>query len=205
MGLIAVFAAITKYRLANTIIASVLGFLWLWMGIVYNLIYFTAINKGAYMFGVLFVVQGILILYAVFYKKSISFRFKSDAHGIAGLIMITFALVVYPILGYILGHVYPASPTFGLPCPTTIFTLGILLWTDKRLPLVLVIIPLIWSIVGFSAASSLGMKEDISLLIAGVLFSTMASFQHKISGKDGVLTGKDTIIPDTVKKSKQIW
>lgn len=33
---------------SDKIISSMLGFLWIWIGIVYHLIFFTAINKAAY-------------------------------------------------------------------------------------------------------------------------------------------------------------
>ena len=45
-------------------IACILGFLWLWMGIVYHWLHFTHINKAAYAFGALFVLQGLLLLFA---------------------------------------------------------------------------------------------------------------------------------------------
>jgi hypothetical protein len=54
---------------------------------------------------------------------------------------VVFALVLYPVIGYTFGHIYPSSPTFGLPCPTTIFTFGIFLWSDKRLPVAILVIP----------------------------------------------------------------
>lgn len=101
-------------------------------------------------------------------KKSLLFRFRSDRYGFTGGALIVYALLVYPLLGYFLGHIFPASPTFGLPCPTTIFTFGMLLLTEKRLPPAVMIIPFLWSFVGFTAALKLGIKEDIGLLVAGL-------------------------------------
>ncbi len=80
-----------------------------------------------------------------------------------------YALIIYPMLSYFNGHIFPASPTFGLPCPTTIFTFGILLWTSQRVPIFLLIIPFLWSLVGGSAAFLLGILEDTGLPIAGML------------------------------------
>jgi hypothetical protein len=76
--------------------------------------------------------------------------------------------VIYPLLGYFLGHVYPSSPTFGLPCPTTIFTIGTLLLAGKT-PRAVFIIPLLWSVIGFKAAISLGAEEDTFLLLSGAI------------------------------------
>jgi hypothetical protein len=92
--------------------------------------------------------------------------------------LILYALILYPIVGSLLGHVYPSSPTFGLPCPTTIFTFGMLLWVRKP-PLIVLIIPVLWSIVGFSAALQLGIKEDIGLPMAAALVIILQVFATK--------------------------
>ena len=158
-----------KHQKADKIINSILSFFWLWMGIVYHLIHFSPINKAAYLFGTVFIIQGIIFLYfGVFRSDTLSYRFKSDFPGMLGITFIFFALIIYPILAYALGHVYPKTPTFGLPCPTTIFTFGILLFTVKKIPWYLIIIPLLWSLIGFSAAMQLSIEEDFGLVVAGI-------------------------------------
>ena len=107
--------------------AAILSFFWIWMGIIYHIINFSAINKAAYIFGAAFIFQGILFLYMGFFRQKITFRFYFDIYGITGGFLILFALILYPVLGYFQGHIYPSSPTFGLPCPTIIFTFGLLL------------------------------------------------------------------------------
>jgi hypothetical protein len=87
--------------------------------------------------------------------------------------------MIYPTLGYFLGHIYPKSPTFGLPCPTTIFTFGLLLWTDVKLPKTILIIPFLWSLVGFTAALTLGILEDTGLLVSGVLGVGLILFRDR--------------------------
>jgi hypothetical protein len=42
------------------------------------------------------------------------------------------------------------------------------LWVDKKCPLFILIIPLLWSVIGFLAAFSMGVREDIGLLISGL-------------------------------------
>lgn len=85
-------------------------------------------------------------------------------------LLIAYAMIVYPVIGTVLGHGYPSSPSFGVaPCPTTIFTFGLLLCTNARVPKSLLVIPLIWSLIGFYAAVSLGIREDIGLLLAGLV------------------------------------
>ena len=150
-------------------ISGLLAFFWLWMGVVYHLIYFTTINKAAYLFGAVFIFQAMLFLAFGVFQSKLSFAFRSDGYGITGIILIVFALIIYPVLGYSFGHGYPYSPTFGLPCPTTIFTFGLLLLCEKRCPLGILVIPFVWSIIGFTAAFNFGIVEDTGLLVSGVI------------------------------------
>ena len=179
LALVATYFLIFRKSYSDKIIVFVLAFLWLWMGIVYHLIYFSSINKAAILFGSLFIIQGLLLFYFGIMKDKLKFQFRLNRYGITGMALIMFALIVYPLLGYWLGHAYPDSPTFGLPCPTTIFTFGILLFSSSRIPFSVIIIPAIWSIIGFSAAISLGMKEDTGLLIAGLICTIMTIHKNK--------------------------
>ena len=165
MAVFAVFFATRTAPASDKVVSFILAFFWLWMGIMYHISFFAAINKVAYLFGALFIAQGVMFFY---HKKDLVFRFHRDVYGITGAVLMFFALVMYPAWSYFIGHDFPASPTFGLPCPTTIFTFGMLLWTDKKCPPSLLVIPFLWSLTGFSAAILLGMTEDTGLLIAGV-------------------------------------
>jgi Family of unknown function (DUF6064) len=179
IGSAAIYLAIRPLPGSNGMISAVLAFLWLWMGIVYHLIFFTAINKAAYVFGFTFILQGILFLSLGVLQNKLSFSFRPDASGITGIILILFALIMYPVLGYTIGHRYPLSPTFGLPCPTTIFTFGLLLLTDKKFPIAILIIPFIWSVIGFTAAFQFGIVEDTGLLVSGLLSLSMLLYRNR--------------------------
>lgn len=90
-------------------------------------------------------------------------------------------MVGYPLIGYFAGHVYPESPAFGLtPCPATVFTFGMLLMTDKKVPVLYLVIPLLWAIGGFIPVS-IGVTEDIGLIIAGFLGTAMIIYRDRIS------------------------
>ena len=100
--------------------------------------------------------------------------------SILGVCFILYAMVVYPLLGLAFGHSYPRAPMFGVaPCPTTIFTFGILLWSTKSVPAYVLVIPFLWSIVGMSAAVSLRVPQDYGIAIAGVLGSAMILIQNR--------------------------
>jgi hypothetical protein len=178
-ALIALALVFTQYRNKDIIITCILASLVAWTGIVYHLLYFTAINKAAYLFGTLFILQSLFFLYGGIQKKLFHFNYKADLVHWIGLLFILYGLLVYPIAGYFSGHRYPSCPTFGLPCPTTIFVFGMLLLSEKRIPFAYVIIPLLWSLIGFLAALSFGIYEDTGLLVAGVAGTTLILLRNR--------------------------
>jgi hypothetical protein len=67
-----------------------------------------------------------------------------------------------------LGRAFPQIPTFGLPCPTTIFTIGMLAFLSSPFPRYVFAIPIAWALVGTQAALLFGIYEDLGLLAAGL-------------------------------------
>ncbi|MGB8374869.1 MAG: DUF6064 family protein [Salegentibacter sp.] len=162
---------LTVFRLKNSAsyINGILAFMWLWMGVAYHWWHFAPVNPAAYLFGILFVLQGLIFLwFSIFRSDRLVYKFNLSLSGIAGILFLLYAFLIYPRLSAHFGHSYPQSPTFGLPCPTVIFTFGILLFAGKAFPKFVAFIPFLWSLIGFSAAISLGIKEDIGLIVAGI-------------------------------------
>ena len=160
-------------------VAGVLAFLWAWMGVVYHGWYFSRINPAAYLFAGAFLLQAALLLHAGLSRAGPTFRARMDAAGIAGVVMVAYALIVYPLIGYAVGQRYPAAPTFGLPCPTTIFTFGVLLWAAPRVPPHLLVIPTAWSVLGVFAARSHGIVQDYALPVAALIACGMAVWMRR--------------------------
>ncbi len=167
LALIAV--AFLPTRIRPAIIPIGLALLWTWMGAVYHLLFFRKINPAATVFGVAFLLEAVLLLAWALQTRELSFRPRHTPRAWAGAGLLVFALVIYPRLAVTFGHFYPAQPTFGLPCPTTIVTLALLLWATPIPPWQVWAIPILWSGIGSSAAFLLGMREDFGLLIAGLL------------------------------------
>jgi Family of unknown function (DUF6064) len=176
---VAIYSALKPNSKSDKIISIVLAFFWLWMGIVYHFIFFTAINQAAYLFGAFFIIQSILFFIFGVFQNKFSFHFRFDKYGITGMLLIVFALIIYPILGYFFGHIYPSTPTFGLPCPTTIFTFGFLLLNVKKCPPTILIIPFIWSVIGFMAAFQFGILEDTGLFAASLITTFLLIYRNK--------------------------
>lgn len=172
-ALYVIILALKNTNYSNKVIISILIFYWSWMGLVYHILFFSRINPAAYVFGIVFILQALLLYKAGIRDKKLNFIWQNNLESYTGAILILYALIIYPLLGMYLGHSYPGNPTFGLPCPTTIFTFGILLWSIKKVPYYILIIPIIWAIFGLPAALSLGVKEDIGLIIAAILTATL--------------------------------
>jgi uncharacterized protein DUF6064 len=152
-------------RWSDGAIGAVLAGLWLWMGVQYHWRFFRAINPAATIFAVAFVTEAALLTWFSV-RGRLGFAAETSVEGALGLTLLIYAFVVYPAVGWALGHRYPAAPTFGLPCPTTIATLGLLLWTRGRAPLPVMIVPWAWALIGSVGALQLGVREDLGLPVA---------------------------------------
>jgi hypothetical protein len=153
----------------RTMAIGVLGALWIWMGVVYHWVYFSPINPVARVFALLFVTQGILLIWAGPVRRRMSLASQpGGAQAAVGALLVVYALAGYPLVAMLAGQTYPAMPTFGLPCPTVIFTFAVLS-ASTGTPKTLFIIPLLWAAIGTSVAVSLGVVEDYALLPAALI------------------------------------
>lgn len=154
---------------AGRMIGAILALAWAWNGVVYHVLFFATINFWADLFGAFFVVEALLLLWIGVVRGRLDFRVGRDVYSWIGVALAIFALAIYPLIGWGLGHAWPRAPMFGVaPCPMTIFTMGLLLLAAGRAPLYLAIIPVLWSLVGGTAAWFLGVTEDLALPVAGL-------------------------------------
>jgi hypothetical protein len=170
LGSSAVLLTLGLHRYGDKIVSGILAVLWLWTGLVYHVLFFAPINPIAILFGAAFIGQAVIWVFAGVVLDRLRFRIGRDLPSAAGGACIVYAMALYPLIGYLLGHGYPRSPSFGItPCPLTIFTFGLLLWSRVRVPRYVLAIPAAWSVVGTSAAVSLGIVEDLGLLVAALV------------------------------------
>jgi Family of unknown function (DUF6064) len=162
-----VFVAVPR-RWSGVGISAILAFLWAWIGCAYHLAFFTAINPLAYVFAGVSLIGAAVFLWQGVIRRSLEFRLVAGIRKAIGLVFIVFALMVYPAWSYAVGHRYPALPTFGLPCPTTIFTVGMLAFLVAPYPRSVFVVPILWCFVGTQAAFLLGVPQDLGLGVAGV-------------------------------------
>jgi len=190
-GVVAVLLAVYARGNSGRLVSGILAALWLWMSLAYHLAFFASINRAAMFFAALFAVQAALFVWIVFRTPVISYRPKSLVSTILGAVLVGYALVIYPAISYAVGHRYPTAPTFGLPCPTTIFSLGLLVWAGTALPRRVLIVPLVWSAVGTSAAVSLGMVEDFGLLVSAIAVVIWVPLGRRVTPNAGTAPEPD--------------
>lgn len=170
LGVIVTFATIRSNKTSSRIISATLGLFWVWMGIIYHIMHFSSINPIARLFGVLFVLQGIILVAVGCISDRLKFQFTIKPIPIIGALFIAYSMIVYPLIGTLVGHSYPRAPMFGVaPCPTTIFTLGLLLIASIRIPIYIVIIPLLWSVIATTAAVKLHVPQDFGLGVSAII------------------------------------
>lgn len=169
LGIFVVLLAIWNGTHSGRIVSAILVFYWLWVGLVFNLLYFSPIFPMAITFVFLFVLQAVILIFAGVFKGTLSFKFKMDLYGIMGVILVIYSMVGYPAIEYLLGRGYPSLLPFGLvPCPMTVFTLGVFLWSERKPKWNVISIPILYSLSGIIPIS-IGIVEDVGLVASGLI------------------------------------
>jgi len=153
-------------RRASQFLSGILALHWGWAGVAYHWAYFRAINPAAGLFGALFLVEAAVMLWLGVLRGRLTFQVRDAGWDRLAVAFVVFALL-YPVVGLVTGLAYPRLPSFGVPCPTTMLTLGALLLGPRRGARLAAVVPLLWAGVGSSAAFALGIRADWVMLLAG--------------------------------------
>ena len=166
LGFIALALVLLRTRLSGSVICGILALLWAWAGLAYHLVFFRAINPLAPLFAVAFVAQAGLFLWYGTVQRRLQFQWTSDARGAAAAGLAVYALVAYPAIALALRADPLEVAGFGLPCPTTIFTVAMLGFLKPGFPRRIFIVPGLWALIGVHAKLRLGIYEDLVLVAA---------------------------------------
>lgn len=169
LGVLAVVLLVRQRSYTSVGISAILTLLWVWQALAYHLAFFTAINPLAHGFAALFMGGAAVFFWQGVVCRKLIFKITVGWRIRAGWSLIIFAWFIYPAWTYSAGHRYPAFPTFGLPCPTTLFTIGLLAFLVKPYPRSVLIVPILWCFVGSQAAFLFDVQADLALIIAAVL------------------------------------
>ncbi len=200
LGVAAIILAVNKPPFADKVIAGILAGFWLWTGGMFYLTFFSEINPAAFLFGALFILQGVMLVIVGVGQPTVRFHVRRDIYGIMGACFALYAAVIYPFLGMFFGH-RPFTPLFGIaPCSAIMFTWSMLLWTEQLVPKRLLMIPGLLSLVSFVAVFHLGRPEAIMLPVSAVVTVSMLLYRDRIP--HGALTHKRAMhSPPGMKRS----
>lgn len=179
VGIFALLMVCSRYKRKNFVIAIYLSFIWLWSGLVYHIGFFSELNKPAFIFGGLFALQGFLVLYDHLAHIKLNFSFNKTFIDGIGIFLILFGIIIYPLISWMSVGEYNHIIAVGLPCPTTIATIGFLMLNKKKTNWYLFIIPSLWSIVGVSAALNFGVYQDFMMLFAAIIWISTEKMKRK--------------------------
>jgi hypothetical protein len=157
----------------DRVACALMAMLWAWSGLIYCCGFLSRLTPLGYVFGAVFAIQAGLMLHMGVVRHDVKFWTHTGPRHLAGILLVFYALVAYPSLAALLGHFYPNSPSFGVPTPVTIFTLGMLLLTRAPYARLLFVVPLFWTVMGTWLAFELHLREDIALIVAAALVLTM--------------------------------
>lgn len=180
LALVAIAAVLRPQRWSGVAVPVILGVLWAWIAIAYHLAFFARINPAAHAFAALSLVGAGVFIWQGVIRRRLAFQWVPGPTATVGTTLIFFALVVYPVWSALDGQPYPQTPTFGLPCPTTIFTIGMLCFAVRPMPRSPLIVPVLWCLVGAQAAFFLGVQPDLGLVAAGMVgLGLLATANHR--------------------------
>ena len=153
---------------SGLVVSLILAFLWAWLAVAYHFFFFSRINPLAYVFAGVSLAGALVLAWEGVIRRRLRFAWVGGPRGATGVLLVAFALVFYPAWSWLAGHRYPGMPTFGLPCPTTIFTIGMLAFLVTPHPRSPLVVPILWCAVGVQAAILLGVPQDFGLVVAGL-------------------------------------
>jgi Family of unknown function (DUF6064) len=162
-GLMLILLALWRPRFHGRLIALVLAVLWAYVAWSFFWIRYATINWAAVCVAPAFALEALLLLAVGGMRDRLGFDRRSSAQRI-GLALAVFAVAIYPLLGPLFGRPWSAAEAFGIaPDPTAIGTLGLLILARGRLALLLMPVPLLWTL---ASGATLWAMEDPEVWVA---------------------------------------
>ncbi len=125
-------------------VPALLAVAWISAGYAFYIGLYANLNWAAWWLGVIFVGQGILLLACILRQAG---ERRGAALNRMGWGIAAFGLLVWPLLAPLMGRTWSGIEVFGLaPGPTVVVSLGLIM-TLPRFRVLLLPVPLLWSVV----------------------------------------------------------
>jgi Family of unknown function (DUF6064) len=167
-------------------IGTVVAAGWFWVAIGWHFLVFAGLNFMAPLYGAAFMGEGMLLVWST-WRGRLAFRLRRDPCGWAGLALAVVAVVGYPLVDWFTGLDWAAVRVAGLaPCPTALLTMSFLLLAEGRKPLLLMLIPVLWTLVAGTSGWSLAIPQDTVLPLAAIGAVTLMLWSNRRRAADPV-------------------
>ncbi len=133
---------------SGRVVAAVLAACWLWVAWAFHWQRYATINWAADYFAAGFVLQALLLIWIGVARDRLRFDSNPSTRARIGAAIFSFALIVQPFLGLLVGRHWSQLELFGVaPDPTALATVGLLL-AAHRVPWVALPLPVLWCLIG---------------------------------------------------------
>lgn len=165
---------------SGRLICGMLAAGWFWIGSTYYGVYIAGLSWAAWISTAAFTLQGVLLLLLGTVRSGMALRYEREAARNAGMGFMLYALFAYPAIAIALGVPLTAVPVPGIaPDATILFTLGILLLTERRVPLSLAVIPLGTAAANGVSAWLIGLPADYVMLPAAAVALALLIYRNR--------------------------
>lgn len=151
------------------LIAALLAACWLWVAWAFHWQRYATINWAANYFAAGFAIEALLLLWIGTARDRLKFDATGNTRRRIGTAIFSFALIVQPLIGLLLGRAWSQIEVFGVtPDPTVVATLGVLLAANRTAWIALPI-PLLWCVVSGTTLSVMNAADALILPAVGLL------------------------------------
>ena len=179
LAVVLIIHSIKQWKVSNEINTTIIAIIWIWNGAVTEMLFFSKFQTQYYVWGILWILQGIFFI-IIGFKHTFNYKIQKNWYSYAGILFILYALVVYPLIGSFLGHGFPRGPIFGVaPCPVCVFTFGVLLFVDKKIPISVLLFPLLWAILSLYPIIMMGIIADVGEIVVAVIGFTLIVIRNR--------------------------
>ena len=168
LALALVAGAAEALRRGHSGVAGVLiGLCWIWVALAFQFSLHAELIPSGLWLGWAFVLQALLLIFAGWRGQLV---WQSGPRAAAGLALLAFAVLLYPLIGPFTGRSWAAFEVAGTaPDPTLMATLALLLMTP-RMPWLLLPIPLVALFYSALVWSAMDWRPGLVAGIVAVLF-----------------------------------
>jgi len=160
---------------AGRAIAVILAAAWLWIAWGFHWQRYASINWAANYFALAFAFEALLMLWLGGVRGWFAIAPVARFRQRVGLGLFLFTLLVFPLVGPLLGRSWTQAEVFGIaPDPTALATLGILLFAGVRPVWWLFPIPVAWCLISGATLWAMGSPDFAIVPLAALLAVSVA-------------------------------